>query len=292
LAESIVWLNGRYLAADQPAVRVDDRGLLFGDGFFDTLRLYGGQPFRLGDHLQRLRESCAAFDIQFDLAEEDLRRVLAELSSRTGLVEAAARTTVTRGVHAGPLGLPNSTTPTVIVTLRPIALPEANTSSPGFRLHVASSRVDEEHPLASHKSLHYFLYLAAREEARRAGRDEALLLNTAGNVVEAAASNLFAVRDGRVLTPPLLSGALPGVTRQAVIEICAAEGIACSEEDLTLSQLVKSDELFLTNSLLEVMPVSGLRQHSFPGPVPGPVTRRLQDSYRQLVVREVGSPSG
>lgn len=288
----VLWVNGRYVAREEPALRADDRGLLYGDGFFDTLRVYSGAPFRLAAHLDRLRSSCERFGIDFGLSGAEAGGVIRELLERNHLDDAVVRTTVTRGVHTGVIGLPPSSEPTVIIEARPLGTPPEDLYRRGCTLHVASFRVDPAHPLSGHKSLHYLPYLAAREEARRAGCDEALLLSTTGYLAEAATSNLFCVREGWVLTPGLQSGALPGITRRVVIELCRRAHIPCAEEDLTLAQAVKSDELFLTNSVMEIMPVRALQKHTFPGAVPGPLTRRLQDLYRQLVREETAPSSG
>ena len=287
----VLWVNGEYVRREQPAVRADDRGLLYGDGFFDTLRVYSGVAFRLGPHLERLRRSCGRFGIDLRLTEAEAEEAIRELLGRGGLAEAAVRTTVTRGVHTGEIGLPPSSDPTIVIEARPLRTPPPDLYRRGCRLHVASFRLDPGHPLSGHKSLHYLPFLAAREEARRAGCDEALLLSTTGYLAEAATSNVFCVRQGRVLTPGLRAGALPGITRQTVIELCRQARIPCAEEDLTLTQAVKSDELFLTNSVMEIMPVCALQRHTVPGPVPGPLTGRLQDRYRKLVRKET-APSG
>jgi branched-chain amino acid aminotransferase len=218
-------VNGEYLERDRPALRADDRGLLYGDGFFETVRVYGGVAFRLAQHLNRLRRSCRHFSMACPLGEDDALRVVAELLSRNGLSDAYLRVTVTRGVHDGELGLPASSSPTVVMELRPLRVPPAGLYRRGVRLHVSSFRVDPGHPLAGHKSLNYLPFLAARDEACRLGADEALLLSVGGQVVEAATSNLFCVRNGEVHTPPLASGALPGITRQAVLELSQAEGV-------------------------------------------------------------------
>jgi branched-chain amino acid aminotransferase len=286
MAERVLWVNGRYVSCDEPAVRADDRGLLYGDGFFETVRLYGKVPFRLCDHLERLRHSCAKFGITVDLAEEDVCRVLTELLCRNRLSEASARITVTRGAHTGDLGLPASSRATAIIEVRPLVLPPRQWYERGLRLHVSEFPVSPRHPLAGHKSLNYFIFLAARDAARRAGADEALLLDPAGQVVEAATSNIFSVRQGVVRTPPLDSGALPGITRQAILELCRAEGLPCQEVTLPLAEVTTSDEVFLTNSLVEVLPVASIDDHRLPADVPGPVTSALQRFYRQLVERE------
>jgi len=285
---SFLWVNGRYLERSQPALRADDRGLLYGDGFFDTLRLYGGVPFHLDRHLRRLARSCACFGIEVCLDEAEVRDILGELISRNGLVDASARITVTRGVHTGELGLPTSSTPTVVVQVRPLVTPTIEQYQQGLRLHVSSVRVDEGHPLAGHKSLNYMAFLAAREEARRQGVDEALVLDTGGRVAEAGTSNVFCVRGGQVQTPTLASGALPGITRETVLGICRSQDIPCAEVSLTLSDLAKSDEMFLTNSLVEIIPVAAVEKHPFTDPMPGPVTHALQGFFDELLQREVG----
>jgi len=290
MGAAVLWVNGQYVSRDEPAVRADDRGVLYGDGFFDTLRLYRRAPLRLSQHLERLRRSCHRFSITLDLAEGEVSDVLAELLSRSGLADASARITVTRGAHAGELGLPASSHPTVIVEVRPLVLPPRQWYEEGVRLHVAPFPVSAQHPLAGHKSLNYFLFLAARDAARRAGADEALLLDPGGHVVEAATSNVFCVRAGSLRTPPLEPGALPGVTRRAILHRCAAQGLACREVPLPLAEVAKSDEVFLTNSVAEVLPVAAIDDHRLPPAVPGPVTSTLQRLYRQLVERETAPP--
>lgn len=292
VSDRFLWVNGQYADREEPALRADDRGLLYGDGFFDTLRVYGGVPFRLGQHLERLRRSCTHFGIQVALDEGHVCGVLGELLSRNGLTDAYFRTTVTRGVHTGEPGLPASEASTVVMEVRPLVTPPEELYRRGLRLRVSSVRLDPEHPLAGHKSLNYLSFLLARAEARREGADEALLLDVGGRVAEAATSNISCVRGGKLVTPTLSSGALPGITRQVVLELCQAAGIAQAERPLMLSELAKSDEVFLTNSLIEIMPVAALEQHHLAGPVPGPVTRRLQDLYRQLVGRETGRGRG
>ena len=290
MAERVLWVNGRYVSGDEPAVRADDRGLLYGDGFFETVRLYGKEPFRLSEHLERLRRSCARFGISLGLTEEAVRGVLAELLFCTGLSKTSARITVTRGPHTGDLGLPASSAPTAIIEVRPLVLPPPQWYERGLRLHVSEFAVSPQHPLAGHKSLNYFIFLAARDAARRAGADEALLLDPTGQVVEAATSNIFCVRKGLLRTPPLDSGALPGVTRRAVLELCHAEGLPCREVPLPLKEVATSDEVFLTNSLVELLPVAAIEDHRMPAGAPGPVTSTLQRLYRQLVERETAPP--
>ena len=286
MSTGVLWVNGQYLERSQPAVRGDDRGLLYGDGFFDTLRVHGGVPFRLAQHLERLGRSCKHFGIDVTLSLEDTREVLAELLARNDLTDAYARISVTRGGHTGQLGLPASWAPTVLIEVRPLVVPPIERYQQGLRLHVSSVRLDRSHPLAGHKSLNYMSFLLAREEARREGADEALLLDISGQVVEAATSNVFCVRSGDVHTPTLESGALPGITRRAVLELCRAERIPCGEVPLTLNEMVKSDEVFLTNSLVEIIPVAALQNHVFADPIPAPLTHTLQDLYHQLVQRE------
>ena len=182
--------------------------------------------------------------------------------------------------------MPPSQRPTVVMEARPLVAPPEELHGRGLCLDVSAVRVDPEHPLAGHKSLNYVPFLWARAGARLHGADEALLLDARGQVVEAAASNAFCVRRGTVLTPPISSGALPGVTRQAVLEVCQSASIPHAERPITLGELAEADEVFLTNSLIEIVPVRAVGEHDLDEPVPGPLTCRLQGLYRELVERE------
>lgn len=235
-----VWLNGIILPDYEARITPADRGLLLGDGLFETLRVRGGRPLRLDRHLARLRAGADVLGLPVPLDDAGLAAAMAALLRRCGLEDASLRLTLTRG--PGPRGLlpPAEPTPTLMLTAAPLPPPP-----PPARVVVArETRRNEHSPLARIKSLSTLDGVLARQEAARRGADDALLLNTAGRVAEASAANLFLVLDGVVITPPVSEGALPGVMRAAVME-----AFAVVERPVTVEDLNRADEVFLTSSL-------------------------------------------
>lgn len=237
---TVVWLNGRLSAEDEARIAPADRGLLLGDGLFETLRVAGEHPVRLDRHLARLRAGAAVLGLPVPLDDAGLAAAMAALLRRCGLEDASLRLTLTRG--PGPRGLlpPAEPAPTLLITAAPLPPP-----LPPARVVVArDTRRNEHSPLARIKSLSYLDGVLARQEAARCGADDALLLNTAGRVAEASAANLFLVLDGVMVTPPVSEGALPGVMRAAVMEATAVV-----ERPVTVEDLDRAEEVFLTSSL-------------------------------------------
>jgi len=240
-----LWLDGRLEAATSASIRPGDRGLLLGDGLYETLLVRGGQPLRLAAHLRRLAQGAAV--LRLPLPELDLGAALAATLAANDLAAGSLRLTLTRG--SGPRGLapPAEVRPTLLITAAPASAPPP----PARGVIARSTCRNERSPLAGVKSLNCLDAILARLEAAERGADEAILLNTAGRVAEATAANLFAVIGGRLLTPPLAEGALPGVMRAAILE---SEG---SEAPLTPADLAGAEELFLTSSL-SIRPLASL----------------------------------
>lgn len=232
-----VWLNGALLEAEDARIDPADRGFTLGDGLFETIAVRGGKILRLEAHLARLRRGCDVLGIPRPAGIEN---ALAELTAADGLKEAALRLTVTRGPAARGLVSPGKIQPTTCITAAVLPGPR-----PPARCVIATvTRRNEHSPLASIKSLNYLDNILAAREAAAAGAEEAILLNTAGLVAEAAASNLFILKNGQLLTPPVSDGALPGVMRAAVI---AATG--GREQSLRPEDLPEAEGLLLTSSL-------------------------------------------
>jgi len=235
-----VWLNGALMAEEQARIAPADRGLLLGDGLFETLRVDSGRPRYLDRHLARLRAGAAVLDLPVPLDDAGIAAAMAALLHARGLENASLRLTLTRG--PGPRGLlpPAEPTPTLLITAAPLPPP-----LPPARVVVAAcTRRNEHSPLSRIKSLSYLDGVLARQEAARRGADDALLLNTAGRVAEASAANLFLVLDGTLVTPPVSEGALPGVLRAAVMEAFAVE-----ERAVSVADVARAEEVFLTSSL-------------------------------------------
>ena len=237
---TLLWLNGALLPASEARIDPADRGLLLGDGLFETIAVEAGAPLRLEAHFRRLREGAGILGLDVPATDQTLAGAVTAVARENGLADAAVRLTLTAG--SGPRGLlrPQPGRPTLMLTAAPLPAP-----LPPARVIVATvTRRNEHSPLSRVKSLNYLDGVLAREEARARGADDAILLNTAGFVAEATAANLFAVIDGELVTPPVSDGVLPGVRRA---EIIAERGAV--ERSLTVAELERATEMFLTTAL-------------------------------------------
>lgn len=234
-----LWLNGVLCAPEAARISPDDRGLLLGDGLFETIRLAGGRPLRLARHLARLRDGARLLAIPVPYDDAAIAAAIAALAAADQVMEAALRLTLTRGPAPRGLLPPAAPTPTLLITAGP--LPSAGP----VRMVVSTlTRRNEVSPLSRIKSLNYLDGVLARQEAARHGADDALLLNSRGAIAEATAATLFLRRGGRLLTPPVSDGALPGVVRAVLMERCGA-----TECTLLPGDVYAADAAFLTNSL-------------------------------------------
>lgn len=276
----IAWVNGKLLPPDQPAILPLDTGFLYGEGLFETMRAYGGKVFRLPQHLHRLLTAAADLSLR-PPTPQLLAKAVQEALDAGGLEDASVRLTVTAGV-AG------SSTPTVVILVRPLRLPPRELYESGC--HAVSVRCahNPETPLRRIKSLNYLDKLLAQRSASHKGAHEAILVDPDGCVVEGAMRNIFAVIGGTLVTPPLSRGLLPGITRAAVLEIAGRNDIPQAERDLPLTDLYAADEAFLTSSLAEILPVASIDGNPMAGCIPGPVTSTLADGYRALAAEELG----
>jgi branched-subunit amino acid aminotransferase/4-amino-4-deoxychorismate lyase len=276
---SWVWLNGALVRESGALVPATDRGLLFGRGVFESFRARPGRPvYRLREHMARLSAGADALAIDQPLTEADVTGAVAALVERCELDDARVRLTVTAGPEGGR--------PSALIQARAATDSTPEMYEKGIGLVLASVRRNETSPLCRFKTLAILDNVLAREEARAAGAADALLLNTRGLVAEAAMSNVFVVRKGRVMTPPVEDGALPGVTRAAVLELARAAGVAADEASFTLDELQAADEVFVTNAVAGVLPVTVLEGAPIGAGVPGEVSRRLGDA----LWRDMGYP--
>jgi branched-chain amino acid aminotransferase len=278
-----VILNGDLVRADEARIPGDDRGFLYGDSVFTTLRCYGGAPFRLDRHAARMNASLRSpvVGIPYKVDEATLRAGIARLVEINACPDAVVRFRVTRGRGAGPLA-PANATPTTLLTAEPLCL-DQSLYERGARLIVSSVRRDPHGELGKHKLGSYFSSLLARREAIAQNADEAIICDTDGHWLECASSNLFVVADGALITPDTTQNLLPGIARETVLECAEALGIPVSEERLTAELAEGGEEAFITNSVQEVVPVARIGTRSYT--VPGSVTRRLMDEYGAVMRR-------
>jgi branched-chain amino acid aminotransferase len=270
-----VWVNGELVAPHEARLSPFDHGLLVGDGVFETLRVCNGVPFAWRRHIERLVHSAEGLGLPLpDLAE--LRRAAHSVLAANELTEARLRITVTGG--PAPLGSERGDSPpTVIVAASPYEPPPAATP-----VVVVPWPRNERGATAGLKTISYAENVRALAFARAHGAGEAMFANTIGNLCEATGSNVFVVDDDRVTTPPAAAGCLLGVTRALVIEVAAAIGVECVEDDMTIKAFRDCDEAFLTSTTRNVQPLSAIDGRAT-ARVRGPLTERLSDAFRDLV---------
>jgi branched-chain amino acid aminotransferase len=289
VASAMIWVNGRFVPADAPHLSALDRGFTLADGVFETMRMYQGVVFRLEPHLRRLRAATAALGIPL---RGDVGATIATAVSAArvaGMREASVRVTVSRGIGTTGVTQPPSSEPTIVVAVAVLPPFAPAIYTDGLTVTVASGRRNERAMTAGLKTLAYTDSVLALAEARAAGADDALFLDTEGHVSEATSSNVFVARDGELVTPPLSCGALPGITRAAVVELARKLRLGVDERPIDRDELFTADELFLTSSLRGVAPVISVDGRPVGRARPGPLTARVMDEYAALVSRECAS---
>jgi branched-chain amino acid aminotransferase len=277
-------MNGKLVGKADAKVSVYDHGLLYGDGIFEGIRIYAGKVFRLHEHVERLYESALHIDLTIPwsrekMAEEVLRTVAAN-QKQDGYI----RLVVTRG--AGSLGIdPNKCKqPQVVIIVDDISLYPQKMYDEGMAVITSSYIRCHPNTISPRvKSLNYLNNILAKMEATRAGVPEAIMLNHLGEVAECTADNIFLVKHGVLRTPPITAGILEGVTRNTVIELARAAGIEVQEVALTRHDVYVADELFLTGTGAEIIPVVKVDARAVGGGKPGPITRQLRERYGVLV---------
>ena len=283
-ANRVVYLNGLYTDLDRATVSVLDRGFCYGDGLFETMRAYGGMVFRLQAHLDRLRGSLEMIFLDLPLTDDELREAICGTLERNGCRDAIVRLTVSRGLQDFGFDIDSEGTPTVVVVSRPARLQTFEEEPQGIRIALFPDCAVRTSGLPVQiKSCNFLSYILVRERARQQGVDEAILMDGNRSVTEGATSNLFLVKDGRLRTPALDAFILPGVTREVVLELARECGIPCDEAEVTAEEVHAADEVFLTNSGFEILPVREADGQNIGTGMIGPVTQRLQDKFRQRV---------
>ena len=278
-----IYLDGKYVSEDEAKTSVFDHGLLYGDGVFEGIRLYGGRIFRLEQHLDRLLNSAKAIMLTVPLTKEQLVEACCETCRQNKLKDGYIRLVVTRG--GGSLGLNpfRCKNPTVFIIADTIDLYPDEVYRKGLKLVTASTqRTSPAAVSPSIKSLNYLNNILAKIEAVNAGADEAIMLNSQGHVAECTGDNIFVVRRGKLETPPVSAGALIGVTRQVVIELAVKRDMDVSEANLTRCDVWTADEVFLTGTAAEIAPVVNVDGRIIGSGHPGPLTLKLTEDFRKL----------
>ncbi len=275
---SIVYLNGQYLPAEQAKVSVLDRGFLFGDGVYEVIPVYGGRLFRVDEHLARLNNSLAGIRLPNPLSEEAWQSLLAGLVERNGRGDQSLYVQVTRGVAKRDHAFPADTRPTVFAMSSPLV------HGFGAQGVTAITAPDIRWDLCNIKAITLLPNALLRQQAVDAGTAEAILIRH-GLVTEGAASNVFVVRGREVATPPKSAQILPGITRDLLVRILSDAGVECKERLVTQDELRRADEIWLTSSTREIVPVTELDGRRVGDGRPGPLWQRAHALYQELKVR-------
>ena len=278
-----VWINGQLYSPEDARVSVFDHGLLYGDGVFEGLRSYGGKVFRLREHVVRLFESAKAIWLEIPLTQQALCDAIDQMVKTNEIDDGYIRVIVTRG--AGTLGLDprKCKDPQIIVIADTIALYPSEYYENGLEIITVS--VSRNHPAALSpriKSLNYLNNILAKIEGLQSGCIEALMLNHKGEIAECTGDNIFLVKQGELRTPPLDAGILAGITREAVSEIAEGAGIDVRRVALTKHDVYTADEVFLTGTAAEVVPVVKVDSRSIGNGKPGPITCDLKERFQAL----------
>jgi branched-chain amino acid aminotransferase len=284
MSGSVVMIDGAIFGPENAKVSVYDRGFLYGDAVFEVLRTYRGAPFALDEHLRRLHRSGERVALTMPASEavfrEEVERAIAEGRNK----ESYVRIMVTRG--SGPLSLDPDTArkPLRVVLVEPVVPPSRDVYARGIAaVTVHTRRTVDETAAAGAKVTNYLANLLAIREAKSRGAQEALVVDGLGNVVEGASSNVFIVKAGRVRTPPESAGILPGITRAHVLDAASRLGIAVDESELKPPDVYAADEVFITSSIRELLPVVQVDEYSIGAGVPGPVSRRVHRAFRVTI---------
>jgi branched-chain amino acid aminotransferase len=279
-----IYLNGQLVEKAEAKVSVFDHGLLYGDGIFEGIRIYGGKVFHLEEHISRLFESAGHICLEIPLTQQEMIEAVHHTVQANNKGDGYIRLVVTRGV--GTLGLDpgKCSNPQVIIIVDDISLYPREFYDNGLHVITSSFVRNPPHSMSPRvKSLNYLNNILAKVEAVRAGCQEAIMLNHLGEVAECTGDNIFVVKHGIVRTPHLNAGILEGITRNAVIDLAREDGLEVQEISLSRHDIYSADECFLTGTAAEVVPVVVCDGRTLGNGKPGPITRQLAERFQELV---------
>jgi branched-chain amino acid aminotransferase len=279
---NLIYINGKFIPAEEAAVSVFDHGFLYGDGVFEGIRAYGGRVFRLKEHVRRLFDSAQAIMLCIPMTQEEMSQAILETLRKNNLKDGYIRPIVTRGI--GDLGLDpvKCSAATVLIITKEWGAMYGDLYEIGLTAVTVTVRRNAPDALPPNtKSLNYLNNIMAKIEANIKGGNEAIILDAQGRISEGSGDNIFIIKDGRICTPYTINN-LKGITREAVIELAKAKGYEVLERDLGLFDLYTGDEVFVTGTAAEVAPVAKVDGRIIGNGKPGPITKDLMAAFREL----------
>ena len=271
MTEEIVYLNGKYLPISQACVPVLDRGFIFGDGVYEVIPAYGGRLFRFDEHLERLDNSLRAIRLDNPYDHKTWQAVLGKLLEQYGDSDQSVYLQITRGVAKRDHAFPPNTPATVFAMTSKLTTPDAQTLARGI---AAITSTDTRWQNCYIKTIALLPNILLRQQAIDREALEAILIRD-GKVTEGTASNVFIVQDGVIKTPPKSTQLLPGITRDLVVELAHANGLPCAEVDISEDELGSADEVWITSSMKEILPVTRLNERPVADGKPGPLWQKM-----------------
>ena len=283
----LVYINGELVPGEEAKVSVFDHGFLYGDGLFETMRAYQRRVFRLEHHLQRLFLSLEYLKFLIPFNFDFLKEAIYKTIEANKLEDAYIRLNVSRGEGATVPDPATCKAPNLIIITREYVPYSSALYQKGYKGKVVGVQPSPHMPTISMKTLNFLNHIIAKMEAKASGSNEGIMVNTDGFITEGTVSNIFMIKEGSLFTPAKEVGLLPGVTRQAVLEIAEAKGLKPREEKITVKELLMAEEAFFTNALIEILPLVGVDGHPVGKGVPGPLTQELMSAYKELVKEEL-----
>ena len=278
-----VYIDGKLLPKEEAKISVFDHGLLYGDGVFEGIRVYGKKVFLMQEHIDRLYESALAIRLEIPLSKEEMIKAVNETVAANGIEDGYVRLVITRGAGSLGLDIRRTSNPQVIIIADNISLYDPQLYIDGLKIITAATIRNHPAALSSRvKSLNYLNNILAKIEGTDAGCIEALMLNHKEEVAECTGDNIFIIKNGVLKTPPVDAGILEGITRNAVIKLAEESGIKVEQSPFTRHDIFVADECFLTGSAAEVIPVVALDGREIGTGKPGPITKDLNEKFKQL----------
>ena len=278
----IAYVNGEFLPLERATVHVEDRGFQFADGVYEVVRTYGGKPFATDEHVARLFRSLEAIELKIALNAAQTAALIEEGVRRAGFAEAVVYLQITRGRAPRHRGIPKDVAPTVVMTVRELSARAAKLRADGITVITLPefrwARCDV-------KSIALLPSILAYHAARKAGAGDAVYVDADGTVNESTAGNVFLVTGGKLRTPPKSTRILSGVTRDKILVAARGSGLETTEERLTKAELYAADEIFLTSTTTEIMPVVAVDGKPVGDGKPGPVSGRIYDQFARMFIR-------
>ena len=272
----IVYINGLFWTIDKANISVLDRGFTYGDGLFETMRVYSGKIFRLEHHLDRLFQSARSIFIELPITRNEIRSAIYAALKLNGLSNSIVRLTVTRGELDSGVNVDYSSPPTIVILVKPVKAISKKTYKEGIGIKLYKKSAIRTQGISNKiKSCNYLSNIILRENALKENFFEAVLLDHNHNVTEGTISNIFIIKNNQLKTPILNEFVLSGIIRQAILDLCLENNIPFKEDRITERELYEADELFLTNSAIEILPVRNINHHKLKNRGMRPMTKHI-----------------